>query len=354
MNSQGHIAHLDGWRGLAIFAVFFGHFVSKAQYWWIGTFGVALFFVLSGFLMCNILFFKNTKLPDFFARRIIRVGPTFVLFVLAITVYASTMQPVRYTPSATEVLSTLLFLRSYLPSNSGIINDDWPIGHLWSLNVEEHTYIYLAIAALCARKLNRRWMTAAILLVATASALYFSVYYVLHPASGNGTPAYFRSEAASLGILAAVSLSYIKRSWLHRVFDRIHPLLPVVSLAVAFVCFTDPLRWRGFHLIIAPLCLAFTINFLDRLPAAFIRLLSNERLCWIGRISFSLYIWQQPFHFAVCHYDMNAWLAVLLAVGLGLVSFYGFENPVRLWLTQAWDVRKSNTSQVGQAIIILK
>lgn len=349
-----HIAYLDGWRGLAISAVFFGHFVSKASYWWVGTFGVQLFFVLSGLLMSNILFFKGVALPDFFARRLIRVGPTFLLFVFAVTIYASTAQPVRYMPSLTEVLSTLFFIRSYFPADVSIINGQWPIGHLWSLNVEEHTYIFLALCAFVARQFRLQWVTASILMAATVIALIFSVHHFIYPAAA-GTPAHLLSEAASLGILAAVAINYIKRTWLAGLSERVPPLAPLISLAIAFACFTDHLRWRGLDTIVAPVLLAFTVNYLDRVPAALIKILANERLRWIGRISFSLYIWQQPFHFAVCLYDMNAWLAAGLAIALGLLSFYVFENPLRIRLTQAWEARKSKdqliTEQDGAFIL---
>lgn len=344
---KGHIAYLDGWRGLAISAVFFGHFVSKASYWWVGTFGVQLFFVLSGLLMCNILFFKDVALPDFFARRLLRVGPTFLLFVLAVTIYTSAVQPVRYVPSATEVVSILFFLRSYFPADASIINGQWPIGHLWSLNVEEHTYMFLALCALVARQFRLRWITASILSVATVAAFIFSVHHYKYPAA-TGTPSYLLSEAASLGTLAAVAINYMKRTWLAGLSERIHPLVPLASLVLAFACFTDPLRWRGLDFIVAPLLLAFTINYLDRVPAALIGMLSNKRLGWIGRVSFSLYIWQQPFHLAVCQGDMNAWLGTSLALALGLVSFYAFENPLRIRLTQAWEARNSKNQSITE------
>jgi peptidoglycan/LPS O-acetylase OafA/YrhL len=345
---SGHISYLDGWRGAAITSVFFGHFVQKGHYWWVGAFGVQLFFALSGFLMCNILFFKKAALPDFFARRLIRVAPTFVLFVLALTVYASTLQPVRYTPSPAEFFATLTFLRSYLPPGMNILNDDWPIAHLWSLNVEEHTYIFLALIAFFTRKMHSRLGTAAMLLAASLSALYFGLHYVRDPLPA-GTSGTWRTEAASLGILAAVSLSYVRRTWPGSVLGRVHPFVPVISLLIGFACFTDHARWRGFDVYIAPLFLAFAIVYLDCVPAALLRVLSVGRLRWIGRISFSLYLWQQPFHFAVLHYGMNAWLAVSLALALGLVSFYGFEDPIRRMLTRRWEERRQKAAS-GSAV----
>jgi peptidoglycan/LPS O-acetylase OafA/YrhL len=339
--------HLDGWRGLAIGIVLFAHFAAKAQFWWAGLFGVQLFFVLSGLLMCNILFFRNAPLPGFFIKRLIRVVPTFFLFVLALTICTQTLQPVTYSPSSFELASVLVFLRSYFPSHLNISNDSWAIAHLWSLNVEEHAYIFLAGLAYFTRRLNRAAITAALLLAATVCILAISQSYFLHSPTG-ATLGNMRSEAASLGIVATVTLAFLKRHWLERYTDYVPQWLPVACIVVAFLCFST-YRWRGVHFTVAPLCLAFAINYLHRLPSALTAVLALAPLRWLGRVSFSLYLWQQPYHFAVCNYGLNGVLGFMLAVITGLVSFYAFEHPVRIWLTRLWEERSQPTS-AGMAV----
>ena len=333
-----YFPHLDGWRALAIVAVFFGHFFAKAHFWWVGQFGVQLFFVLSGFLMCNILFFKKAPLPGFFVKRLIRVAPTFILFVAVITIYVENFQRVAYAPSISEFFSTLFFLRSYFPSDLSITNDQWPIGHLWSRNVEEHSYIFLAAMAFLTRQINRKWITFGFLLAATVVVLMTSYRYFLHPPPG-ATLGNMRSEAASLGIIAVVTISYGKRHWLERFSTYVPSWLPLASIVIAFLCFST-YRWRGLHFTVAPLCLAFAINYLDRIPATIIKILSIKPLRWIGQVSFSLYLWQQPFHFALCQYDVNVLVALPLAIATGIFSYYSFENPIRLWLSSKWEARE--------------
>jgi len=75
-----NIAYLDGWRGLAIISVLVAHFSGPSSVAWMGGFGVALFFALSGFLMGRLLFIKRVALADFFARRFNRIIPTFFSF----------------------------------------------------------------------------------------------------------------------------------------------------------------------------------------------------------------------------------------------------------------------------------
>src|SRR5690242_20540314 len=78
------VGYLDGWRGAAILSVLFGHFVTS-QGLNLGRFGVELFFVLSGRLMAEILFVRQTPLKTFFPRRLARIYPA--LFVFAVVVF---------------------------------------------------------------------------------------------------------------------------------------------------------------------------------------------------------------------------------------------------------------------------
>jgi peptidoglycan/LPS O-acetylase OafA/YrhL len=129
------IDYLDGWRGLAIFLVLQGHFLA-IQGWHSGRMGVDVFFCLSGLLMSRILFTRRVPLTTFYKRRISRIIPAFLLYLFitfAIAAVIGKAAPLR------EVVPTVLFLRSYLPADFHMFSSPYPIGHLWSLNVEEHS-----------------------------------------------------------------------------------------------------------------------------------------------------------------------------------------------------------------------
>ena len=107
--TQSHrLDYLDGWRGLAISLVLIGHFYTGSP-GFLGRLGVDVFFVLSGFLMSGLLFVQRQPLRIFYRRRISRVLPAFVIYVVAIYLYALIQQ--RET-SVTELISTLLFFRT--------------------------------------------------------------------------------------------------------------------------------------------------------------------------------------------------------------------------------------------------
>jgi peptidoglycan/LPS O-acetylase OafA/YrhL len=144
-----HLTCLDGWRGLAITAVLLGHFALESQVPGLGVFGVDLFFVLSGRLMAEILFVRRSPLPTFFLRRFSRVYPALFVFVLATTLAAA---GTSYSHGMKAVLVALTFTINYAMIYTH------PIGlldHLWSLCVEEHAYILLALVAVATTRTTR-------------------------------------------------------------------------------------------------------------------------------------------------------------------------------------------------------
>ena len=54
----------------------------------------------------------------------------------------------KHSPECGNVFYTLAFLRTYLPTSPGLWTNGLPVAHLWSLNVEEHCYIFLSIVTL--------------------------------------------------------------------------------------------------------------------------------------------------------------------------------------------------------------
>lgn len=342
-NSSPHLAYLDGWRGLAIIVVLFAHFQSDT-FKWAGNLGVQLFFVLSGYLMGGLLFIKEVPLKDFFARRFSRILPTFIVFVTLMAIYAATLQPVRYLVPMDEFLSTLAFARTYFPAHTSINAGTWQIGHMWSLNVEEHSYVLLAIGALIVRMSGRNRLALIFLWLSVLLALFFTLYYPMHHPDG-ATPWHRRSEAAALGLLASaayrVTLSRSTIDWL----TVRRPALPIISLVVAVSCYWIYARQGSISptlkYTVAPLLLAYSINHLDQAHGAIRRALSSKVLCWFGTCSFSLYLWQQPFYYAHGKSGLPLAPALVGALACGAASFYFLENPLRLYLNNKWTSRKN-------------
>jgi peptidoglycan/LPS O-acetylase OafA/YrhL len=143
---------LDGWRGVAILMVLLGHFVGLFGV--MAPVGVEIFFVLSGRLMGQILFVDNSPLRQFFPRRIIRILPALYCYLLAVATLMVVQHILRLrqeTPIATVggLISAMTMTFNYWLVTVGHSS---VLDHLWSLCVEEHSYIVLGLIALCGRK----------------------------------------------------------------------------------------------------------------------------------------------------------------------------------------------------------
>lgn len=316
-----YLPYLDGWRGIAIILVLFGHF---SAYHGLGEIGVTVFFVLSGTLMSRILFVDKTPLSVFYRRRIARIVP--VLWLYLAVVFASGWAALHWF-SGDELISASLFLRTYWPDDS-IFRAQLPIHHLWSLNVEEHCYIFLSIISLFAVTFGNRSITLA-LIFSSALCLLFFVFYKYFPPRSQ-SPFYLRTEVAAFPLLLSCALFVLLRT--------VKLQVPSWAPWVSFICaFTIAGLSNSVLLTFVGLSffLAISVNTLYTAPGWVIRILSLPPLRWFGICSYSIYIWQQPFYFLRRYTDWEyANLAgVVAAVVVASCSYYLFENPMRMWLS---------------------
>lgn len=321
------INYLDGWRGLAITSVLFAHFLPVAGLD-LGKMGVDIFFVLSGLLMSKILFIKRTPLKIFYKRRISRIFPVFFIFLTSISllsyIYNLSNEHQNY-------LYSLFFLRSYLPVSPDLWHTGLPIGHLWSLNVEEHCYIILSLITLIRFIKNRE---AIILLALGCGAIILQFIYIRYPdiASSNY---HLKTEIVASHLFISAGYFLIK----HHFEQNITPWMPVLSFILGILCYSELSPWYASWLI-SPFLFAFSVNHLDKAPAITLRFLSTKPLQLLGIWSYSIYLWQQPFYYYGTKFGELFTYAgpLFLTLGLlsGILSFYYIENPIRKYLNNRW------------------
>lgn len=332
------ILYLDGWRGLAITLVLVSHFLPSTGAD-LGRLGVDIFFVLSGMLMSNILFIKHIPLSTFYKRRISRIFPVFILYIAVI--YSSAYL-FSLSSEYSNTIYTLFFLRTYLPPSPDIWHAELAIGHLWSLNVEEHCYLFLSLITLIGILKNKE---ALFLTLVGLSTIALHVFYALN---SHIAPNYYflRTEIAASHLLLSAAYFLIKSKFnLH-----VNQFIPVVTFIAAVCCYVPSLSTNGYGAwLLSPFLLAFTVNHLDDLPNYIKNVLSSKWLVLLGLWSYSTYIWQQPFFYYGIDHGMifnalDGSVAItlgrlgllLLSITTGMISFYYFENPIRQWLNKHW------------------
>jgi peptidoglycan/LPS O-acetylase OafA/YrhL len=134
--STRHLSVLDGWRGLSLLLVMFGHWFPFGPKHWglnqaVATSGMAMFFALSGFLITSFLYTRPSPV-EFLLRRLFRVVPLAWLYMAVVLVLTGA--------SAQQWAAHLLF---YVNEPPQPFND--ATAHLWSLCVELHFYIGVAL-----------------------------------------------------------------------------------------------------------------------------------------------------------------------------------------------------------------
>jgi peptidoglycan/LPS O-acetylase OafA/YrhL len=325
------IPYLDGWRGVAILLVLYSHFFVGAG----GDLGVALFFVLSGFLVSDLLFQRQTSIGTFFWRRATRILPTFWLYLGVVAAYTAWLQPVPYAVPLDEMAATLVFLRTYFPADQSIWSNRWPIGHLWSLNVEEHAYLALGLVAVLLRATGARLLLRALMLACVGAMCLVIAYYARTPPAG-ASPWILRTECAALGLMASAWIHASRPLATRALLRQGHGAITPLALGAALLCYLPGAPYLAAPGL-APLLLAVAVNYLDCAPARLLRLLSLPLLRWFGLCSYSLYMWQQPFYKAMTLYGLSRPMALALALAAGTGAFYLFEHPVRRYLNRTWQ-----------------
>jgi len=288
---------LDGWRAIAILSVVLYH---DRQYsfgpvgtGWIhefGLYGVDLFFAISGLLICSRLLeeeqvFSHISLRNFYIRRAFRILPPALLFLIVVAVLALVGV---FQLHLREWLVTLLFFRNYTALAGAVTPDSNFVEHFWSLAVEEHFYLILpGILVLT----HNRWRLPALLGLASLVELhcYFALKSRVWALVGHHTgvrldylliPAIFAVIAQS----GAMKLQFKK--WF-----RMWPLI-LVGIGVLVTFGTEDF-WQVtlLSLLLPPMLLGSVLNAQRYLE----RVLEWAPLRYLGRISYSVYLWQQLF-----------------------------------------------------------
>mgnify|MGYP000671573556 FL=1 len=282
-----------------------------------------MFFVLSGRLMAEILFIKQAELSTFLKRRISRVWPALMVFIIIVSIAFHFTQGSLFV-SGKSAISALTFTYNYaqlwLPRSH-------VLDHIWSLCIEEHVYLLLAIIAYYCRKTLRD----PIPILFTISALLMLngmvQTWMLH---GSYNEVYWRTDTRGASIIVSCAIflllnkkNYTAPSWL--------PVTTIIGgILFSFQEVPDPIKYSlGSTLMAIGLC---TIK---RLPSPLLNILESKPFLSLGLISFSLYLWQQPMY-KLYENGWNKYLMIASAFVLSYASYKLIEGPARRFINTTW------------------
>jgi peptidoglycan/LPS O-acetylase OafA/YrhL len=330
-SSPKRIPSLDGLRALAIIFVIVFHAAETDGFPpWLrlsspyGSFGVRIFFVISGYLITTLLLKEKEKtgtisLWDFYVRRAYRILPAAYAYILCIAIIGHNLATWK------DFLTSILYVENYY----GHAPVFW---HLWSLSIEEQ--FYLLWPALLLFFFRKR---VPIVIFGLAMAPFFRGFaYVVDQKE---MLVWFPAVQDALATGCLMALLGPRLNSLRRWTDRL--IVPIAVLVFALPGLSYP---HG----VQPLIILSLTNFgiaicIDHCIRHPYRLLNNPPVEWVGRLSYSLYLWQEPFLFLQ---NVHRWwtrfpINILLALVCACASYYCIERPFLALRDRIRSTRKS-------------
>ena len=388
-----YIPALDGLRTLAVVAVVLYHLnLTWAQG---GLLGVTVFFVLSGYLITRLLINEVSKtgridLKSFWIRRIRRLFPAVVTVVVVTCALCTIFNHVMLTKMRPDILPSLLFFNNWWQiaqdvSYFNALGDPSPLTHFWSLAIEEQFYLIWPplLLAMVSMHMSKPSTRRVVLGLAAVSAIAMMVLY--NPAA-DPSRVYYGTDTRVFSLLLGAWMAFIpdrdlapvrlaRRLGLDRLVAKhdknaedkqsttaddaaeTAPMQPsalvrfwsspasidvlgVVGLIglAAMVALTNgytAFQYRGGTLLCSILTLMVIAACVQ--PQGMVaRALSAEPLVWVGKRSYSIYLWHYPLLLLmnpVANINDTPWwqyiLQVLLVVAVAECSYRFIETPFR-------------------------
>lgn len=359
--SQRYLPGLDGLRAIAVGAVVAYHVgLGWAQG---GLLGVGVFFTLSGYLITDLLLGQQEitdklQLTDFWLRRARRLLPALFVMLAVVTAWVTLLDR-----------SQLPAIRGAVVASAGYVSNWWliaqhssyfaqfgppsPLGHLWSLAVEEQFYLIWPWLLWLGLRLRRKHpgtdtrLAAATLLLAAASAVTMALLY--RPGY-DPTRVYEGTDTRAFALLIGSALAFVwpSRHLRGEITESARWVLD--SAGIAGLVVFAVLVWRTseysaflYHggMVLLALGTALMVASIASPASRFGRILGRQPLRWLGVRSYGIYLWHFPIIVLTTPADGRDTLArgalqVAATIGCAALSWRYLEEPIRHGALRRW------------------
>lgn len=326
-----------------------------------GFIAVNLFFVLSGYLVTNVILTEldrtgTVSLRTFYARRVRRLLPAALVAIVATSLVFVLIEPItRRVSIVGDAQSALLYVANwrfiaqandYFAANI----DKSPFLHFWTLAIEEQFYLVFPVLLLLLAKLGRRTLTFAALAVICVLSIGAQFYW----AQADPMHAYYGTDARCYQLAAGALLALGFRIWRVHVSPRVAAATGVLGMVAFAVLCLDvvPLdrSVRGLAGTAACVLLIGGLMLAEKQPLG--RLLARRTPVYLGQISYATYLWHWPIVLILARTldigpELLAVLAGVLATAMAAASAELLELPIRR--TKRLDRFPWQTAVVGVA-----
>jgi peptidoglycan/LPS O-acetylase OafA/YrhL len=353
-SGQRYLPGLDGLRALAVLAVIAYHL----QLGWApgGMLGVGVFFTLSGYLITDLLLGQyeatgRLQLADFWRRRARRLLPAMFVLLVVVAAWVTLLDRPELSALRGVVLAatanvTNWWLIAQHSSYFAQFGPPSPLGHLWSLAVEEQFYLvwpwllWLGLRRARGRHGTRVRLAAAALLLASLSAIEMAMLY--RPGY-DPTRIYDGSDTRAFALLIGAALAFVwpsrrLRAGITSGARRILDGAGCTGLAViaVLVCCTNDYSaflYRG-GIVLLSVATALVVGTAASPASRIGRALGWRPLRWLGVRSYGIYLWHYPIIVLTTPAGgrdtvVRGALQVAASIGVAELSWRYVEEPVR-------------------------
>lgn len=371
-SSGRYMAGLDGLRALAVLAVIAYHLDPGLAPG--GLLGVGVFFVLSGYLITDLLAAEwkrsgRIAMKPFLLRRARRLLPAMFLMLAAVGLWLALFEPSRLVSLKGDATAAVLYVSNWWfvfheVSYFEQFGPPSPLGHLWSLAVEEQFYLlWPIIFAFGLRFAPRRGKLIA-LIAAGAAASALAMAFLYEPGT-DPSRVYYGTDTRAFGLLIGAALAVVWPSAKLSAL-RVTPLARVVLdgigtagliavlLMMARTGEYDASLYRGGMVVLsvaAAVVVAVAAHPASRLGAW----LGWKPLRWLGVRSYGIYLWHYPVIVltrpAVQTGETDWVLATLqlaATIVLAALSWRYVEEPIRRGIVRKLWMRLRNRKRIGR------
>ena len=356
-SSHDYRPHIDGLRAIAVMAVIFNHMDHRTVP--SGYLGVDIFFVISGFVITLSLHNHHAAdlksfLAGFYARRFRRIVPALLACVGVTALAAWLLDPDPEISLKTGLTALIGVSNLYLLSISADYFAQTSalnfLTHTWSLGVEEQFYLLFPLLMWFTRqpRTGSRGMAVPLLLV--LSAVSIALLFAIPGARGGA--AYFlpfgRLWELAAGALMALAPLYAPRLVKTCATASVQMIAAAVLIGVLFLPVAPSAIWA---LAIVPPTMILVLA----PPATWpFRALSLSPMRWLGRVSYSLYLWHWPvISISLMLFRPTprvAAIQLVVTLLLATLTYYGIEQPLRA--QRAPSVQRRLFMRLGWALLI--
>src|SRR5690348_7595114 len=352
MKTRDRAPGLDGVRALAVLTVIGFHEGASGLPG--GFLGVDIFFVLSGFLITDLLVARYDRtgrldLAGFWTRRARRLLPALAVMLVVVTAVAAVIEPGQEASLRQALLAAgtytsnwyqILHHVSYFAA-AGQAGAPPPLDHLWSLAIEEQFYLVWPLIVWCviARLATRRARVACALTGAAVSALVMTIQYT---PGGDPSAVYYGTDTHASALLIGAALALARPLRALTAIPAAHSgRLDMGGIAGLVVLAWAAGHFSGSDPVVYPVGLLLAALGAAGLVAAaaghgvIAALTSWPPLRWVGVRSYGIYLWHWPviaFGTALAGpRASSAWLwpvETAVTIGLASASWRYVETPI--------------------------